>query len=355
MLLAVERPLLMVRIILATMSVGAAFLLGAAILYLAGVDPPYAYYWLFQGAFSPTSIVETLVRATPLLFIGLGLAISFTARIWNIGAEGQFYIGATLTAILGIYLKDLPQPLLFMILATAAGVGGAAWALPSAILRAYYGVNEIITTLMLNYVAIYTVSYLLHNPFRDPVSLFPETMTLSENVRLPVIIPGTRLHLGIVLAFLTVPVVHFLLKKTAFGLKLEILGSGRKTAEYAGINVPKLVLKAMMISGFLAGVAGGVEVLGIQHKMRLEISPSISPYGYTGIAVALLGYLNPLLIAATSIFLGGIINGSMTMHRMALVPVGMAGIIQAVIIIFIMIGYYLEERFASRLLERLRT
>ncbi|MCS7126580.1 MAG: ABC transporter permease [Aigarchaeota archaeon] len=336
------------------MAIGIAFLVGSAILLLAGVNPLVAYYWLFYGAFSATSLVETFVRATPLLLIGLGLAISFTARIWNIGAEGQFYIGATITAVLGLYTQSLPQPFTFFLLLAAAGVSGAAWALPPAILRAHYGINEIITTLMLNYIAIYTVSYLLHNPFRDPVSSFPETSTLPEQIWIPILVPGTRFHMGILLAFFTVPVIYFILRRTAFSMKLEILGSGRKTAEYAGINVTRLIIQSMLISGFLAGVAGGIEVLGIQHKMRLEISPSISPYGYTAIAVALLGYLNPVLIAATSIFLGGIINGSMTMHRMANVPVGMAGIIQAIMIIFIMLGYYLEEKFATKLLERLK-
>lgn len=344
----------MVRAALALMAVGAAFLVGAIILYLAGVNPATAYYWLFYGAFSATSFIETLVRATPLLLVSLGLAIAFTARIWNIGAEGQLYIGAILTAITGLFIQNIPQPLAIPMLLMIAGVGGAAWAMLPAILKAYYGINEIITTLMLNYVAIYIVSYLLHNPFRDPISLFPETATLPEQLWMPIILPGTRLHLGTILAFSTIPIVYLILKRTAFGMKLEILGSGRRTAEYARINVARLIIKSMLVSGFLAGIAGGVEVLGIQHKMRLEISPSISPYGYTAIAVALLGYLNPILIAVTSIFLGGIINGSMTMHRMANVPVGMAGIIQALMIIFIMLGYYIEDRFASKLLERLK-
>jgi len=336
------------------MAIGIAFLLGALILTVAGADPVVAYYWLFYGAFSEASFSETLVRATPLLFISLGLAVTFTARVWNIGAEGQFYIGATFAAILGLHLKDVPHPFALIIILLASVAGGAAWAFLPAVLRAYYGINEIITTLMFNYIAIYTASYLLHNPFRDPASMFPETTTLPEQLWMPIVIPGTRLHAGILLAFISIPFLYFLLRKTAFGMKIEILGSSRRTAEYAGIDAVKLIIQSMLISGMFAGLAGGIEVLGIQHKMRLEISPSISPYGYTAIAVTLLGYLNPILVAATSIFLGGVINGSMTMHRMANVPVGMAGIFQALIIIFIMIGYYLEDKFASKLLERLK-
>ncbi|MEM1666146.1 MAG: ABC transporter permease [Nitrososphaerota archaeon] len=320
-----------------------------------GKDPLQAYYWLFQGAFSPSAISETFVRATPLLLISIGLAVVFRAKVWNIGAEGQFYIGGMMTAIMGIMFKDLPAPLAFPVIVLIAGLGGAIWALIPAILKASYGINEVITTLMFNYVAIYLVSYLLHGPFRDPVSMFPETETINPALWAPIAVQGTRIHVGVLLAFvIVVPLAYFFLKRSAFGLKLDILGSSPRVAEYANINTTHLIIQAMLISGFLAGLAGGFEVLGIQHKMRLELSPTTSPYGYTGIAVALLGYLNPLLIALTSFFLGGIINGSMTMHRMAQIPVGMAGIIQALIIIFILTGYFVEDKLSKKVMERLK-
>lgn len=300
-------------------------------------------------------ISETLVRATPLLLIGVGLAIVFKARIWNIGAEGQFYVGGITAAILGIMFKEVPAPLAFPIIILTAGLGGAAWALTPAILKAFYGINEVITTLMLNYIAIYLVSYLLHGPFRDPISMFPETETINPALWSPIIVQGTRIHIGILLAFIVVvPLAYFFLKRSTFGLKLDILGSSSRVAEYANINTTRLIVQAMLISGFLAGLAGGFEVLGIQHKMRLELSPPTSPYGYTGIAVALLGHLNPFLIALTSFFLGGIINGSMTMHRMAQIPVGMAGIIQALIIIFVLMSYFFEDKLSKKIMERLR-
>ena len=321
----------------------------------AGKDPLQAYYWLFQGAFSPSAIPETFIRATPLLLISIGLAVVFKARVWNIGAEGQFYIGGMLTAILGIMFEGVPAFLAFPTTLLIAGLGGALWALMPAILKAVYGINEVITTLMFNYVAIYLVSYLLHGPFRDPVSMFPETATINPALWAPIVMQGTRLHLGVLLAFLVAaPLAYFFLKKSAFGLKLDILGSSPKTAQYANINTTHLIIQAMLVSGFMAGLAGGFEVLGIQHKMRLELSPPTSPYGYTGIAVALLGYLNPLLITLTSFFLGGIINGSMTMHRMAQIPVGMAGIIQALIIVFVLMGYFVEDKLSRKIMERLR-
>ncbi|MCS7136640.1 MAG: ABC transporter permease [Nitrososphaerota archaeon] len=340
---------------LALSTVGFAFLAGAIIISSIGKDPLEAFYWLFQGAFSPSAIPETFIRATPLLLISLGLAVVFTARVWNIGAEGQFYIGGMMTAILSIMFKDVPAPLALPVIILIAGLGGAFWALTPAILKTLYGINEVITTLMLNYVAIYLVSYLLHGPFRDPISMFPETETINPALWIPIVIQGTRLHLGVLLAFLVaVPLAYLFLKRAVFGLKLDILGSSPRTAQYANINTTRLIIQAMLISGFLAGLAGGFEVLGIQHKMRLDLSPSTSPYGYTGIAVALLGYLNPLLIALTSFFLGGIINGSMTMHRMAQVPVGMAGIIQALIIIFVLMSYFVEDKLSKKIMGRLK-
>lgn len=351
--MAIKNLLIVVRALFILMVIGLALLVGAIIIAVSGSNPIAAYYWLFYGAFALKSIPETLIRATPLLLISEGLAVAFLARIWNIGAEGQFYIGGIVAAVLGIMLKDVMLPM-YPLIIIAAGVGGALWAFIPAILRAYHSINEIITTLMLNYVAIYFVSYLLHGPFRDPVSMFPETETLASHLQVPVILPGTRLHLGVAISFLlVVPLMYYFLKKTAYGLRLEILGANPKVSQYSGFKTKTMIIQAMLISGFLAGVAGGFEVLAIQHKMRLELSPSHCPYGYTGIAVALLGYLNPLVIAITSIFLGGVINGSMTMHRMALIPVGMANIIQALIIIFILISYFIEGKLVGKVLERL--
>lgn len=351
----IERQVNLVRALLALSSIGLAFVFCIMLIALSGKDPGEALFWLFYGGFSPALIPETFIRATPLLFVSLGLAVAFSAKIWNIGAEGQLYIGGVVTATLALYISGAPSPIALPMLILVSGIAGALWALIPAILRAIYGINEVITTLMFNYIAIYFVSYLLNGPLRDPVSLFPETTTISSSLWLPIVVPGTRLHLGVILAFLIMtPIMWFFLKRTALGLKLEILGSGEKTAKYAGIESVRMIIIAMLISGFMAGMAGGVEVLGIQHKMRLEISPPTSPYGYTGIAVALLGYLNPLLIAATSFFLGGIMNGSTTMHRMVGVPVGMAGIIQAFIILFILLGYFLEEKFIHRIIGGLR-
>ena len=344
--------LLLIRMATSLLAVGLTLLVGAVFIVLAGSDPFTAYYWMYQGSLGGVSImVETLVRSTPILLVSQGLAVAFTAKLWNIGAEGQLYMGGMLASIASIMLQGLPSYSAIPVILLLAGLAGGFWALIPALLKAYYEINEVFTTLMLNYVALYIVSYLLLGPFRDPVSQFPETQTISKELWLPIMLQGTRLHAGVLLTvFIATPVVYFVLKKTVFGMRLSILGANPEAARYSGINIVKQIVLSLVLSGFLAGVAGGVEVLGIQHKMRMEISPG---YGYTGIAVALLGYLNPFGILLASLFMGGVMNGSTTMHRMARIPVGMAYLIQSLAILFIMVGYLIQERLAARLFERL--
>lgn len=347
-----RRLLLLIRMATSFFAVGLTLVVGAVFIVLAGSDPFTAYYWMYQGSLGSLPImVETLVRSTPILLVSQGLAVAFTAKLWNIGAEGQMYMGGMLASIAAIMLQRLPGYSTLPVILLLGGLAGAFWALIPAVLKAYYKINEVFTTLILNYIALYLVSYLLLGPFRDPVSQFPETQTISKELWLPIVLQGTRLHAGVLLAvFIATPVVYFILKKTVFGVRLAILGANPEAARYSGINIVKEIVLSLVFSGFLAGVAGGVEVLGIQHKMRMEISPG---YGYTGIAVALLGYLNPVGILLASLFIGGVMNGSSTMHRMAHIPVGMAYLIQSLAILFIMVGYLIQEKLTARLFERL--
>lgn len=343
--------LLLVRVATSFFAVGLTLLVGAIFIVLAGSNPFTAYYWMYKGSLGSLPImVETLVRSTPILLVSQGLAVAFTAKLWNIGAEGQLYMGGMLASIAAIMLQGLPSYSTIPVILLLAGLTGAFWALIPAVLKAYYEINEVFTTLILNYIALYIVSYLLLGPFRDPVSQFPETQTISKELWLPVVLQGTRLHAGVLLAVLiATPAVYFTLKKTVFGVRLSIMGANPEAARYSGINTVREIVLSLIFSGFLAGVAGGVEVLGIQHKMRMEISPG---YGYTGIAVALLGYLNPVGVLLASLFMGGVMNGSSTMHRMARIPVGMAYLIQSLAILFIMAGYLIQEKLTAGLFER---
>lgn len=351
--MTIEYRLLVIRAIVAIGSVGLALLVGALAVIASGHSPIAAYYWLFQGGFAPSSMAETLVRATPLLFISLGLAVAFTTQVWNIGADGQFYMGALLATIVGLYFNTTPAIIAFPIIVLAAGIGGAAWAFTPGILRVRYGINEIITTLMFNYIAVYFLSYMLHNPLKDPITHWPESPTLASDLWAPILIPGTRLSLGVAIAFLlAVPAVYFVLKVTVWGKKLEVIGSNPSATTYIGVSSSKSTMQAMLVSGFMAGLAGGFELLGIHHKMIMGMSLD---YGFTAIAVTLLGYLNPLLIGVVSIFVGGVINGSTTMQRMEGIPEGMAGVFQGLLIVFVLISYFIEEKLSLRILQRMKS
>jgi simple sugar transport system permease protein len=296
------------------------------------------------------ALVETLVRATPIMLVSQGLAVAFRARLWNIGAEGQLLIGGTVAGALGLYLHALPQPLAVPLILLASGLGGAVWIVIPALLRAYYEVNEIFTTLMSYYIALYFVSFLLSGPLRDPVGLFPETTTLPKEMMLPIIIKETRFHAGILIPLMIFgPLLYMVIGRSTVGVKLSMVGCNPTAAQYAGVDLKRVTVFSLLFSGFLAGLAGGVEVLGIQSKMRLDISPG---YGFTGIVVALLGYMDPIGVMVASMIMGGLINGSTTMHRLDRVPVGMAFMIQAMVVIFVMVGYLLYDRFSRKVVGR---
>jgi len=313
------------------------------VIYLIGVDPAKALYYLYFGMLGNYNYVsETLIRATPILLVSLGLAIAFSAKVWNIGAEGQLYMGGLIAAMVALNSSNLPSAIAIPLIWLAAGIAGALWAFIPAILKAKYEINEIFTTIMMNYIAIYFTSYMLHGPLRDPMSHFPETPTIPENTWLPRIIPGYRFHAGALFSLVVlVPLVYILLSRSTLGFKLRLIGSSRETARYCGIDVEKGIVYAMLLSGFFAGLAGANEVTGVVFKMRPEISPG---YGFTGIAVALLGRLNAIGVALASIFMGGLINGSYTMHRMAKVPVGVAYFVQGLLIILVVVGEYILRR-----------
>lgn len=313
------------------------------VIYIIGVDPIKALYYLYFGMMGNYNYVsETLIRATPILLVSLGLAIAFTAKVWNIGAEGQLYMGGLIAAIVALNSGGLPSAIAIPLIWICAGLAGAAWAFIPAILKAKYEINEIFTTIMMNYIAIYFTSYMLHGPLRDPVSHFPETPTIPENTWLPRIIPQYRFHAGSLFSLVVlVPLVYIMLSRSTLGFKLKLVGSSRESARYYGVDVEKSIIYAMLISGFFAGLAGANEVTGVVFKMRPEISPG---YGFTGIAVALLGRLNAFGVMLASIFMGGLINGSYTMHRMAQVPVGVAYFVQGLLIILVVAGEYILKR-----------
>ncbi|OYT51904.1 MAG: sugar ABC transporter permease [Desulfurococcales archaeon ex4484_204] len=318
----------------------------ALVMYLIGVDPIKGLRTLFYSSFGNAYYVtETLVRATPILMVSLGLMFAFSAGVWNIGAEGQLYIGGVAAAVTAISLGWLPPPIPLIVAWVAGGVAGALWAFPPAALKAKYGINEVFTTLMLNYVAIYFVSYLLHGPLMNPTTLFPETVTLPESSWLPRVVPGYRLHAGTIALFAVfVPLTYLVIKRTPVGFNLRLVGSNPELARSCGINIGRQVMLTLMLSGFFAGLSGANEVTGVVLKMRPDISPG---YGYMGIAVALLGRLNPVGIALASIFMAGVVNGSYTISMMLKIPIGIAQFTQGLLIVIITLGELLIRRLTE--------
>jgi ABC-type uncharacterized transport system permease subunit len=318
-----------------------ALLFCALFIELNGLNPFIVYTKMFQGAFATGfGISETLVKAIPLLLCGLGVAIAYRISIWNIGAEGQFTLGAIFAAAITIYFPNLPGPVYIPLMMISGITAGAIWGLFTAIPRVYFQVNELISSLMLNYIALLLLDFFVYGPWRDPNGFnFPGTPMFIP-AQMLALIGGTRLHFGIIFAVATVLIFAFILAKTRWGYEMRLLGANPKAAEYAGINKNKHILIVMMISGGLAGLAGMIEVSGVAHRLMYGISPG---YGYTAIIVAWLAKLNPWAMMVTSIFIGGLIVGGFSVQTIGL-PSSFSLMLQGAIL-FCLIGGEMLSKF----------
>ncbi|MDI9644658.1 MAG: ABC transporter permease [Candidatus Verstraetearchaeota archaeon] len=325
------------------------FAVTSVILLMSNVNPVLAFIYMFQGAFGDINLLsETLVRTSPIMVVSLGLAVSFKCKVWNIGAEGQLYIGAMLGTIVAI---GIGGGLLSLLCALFVGaMGGLCWAAVPALMKVKLGINEVITTFLMNFVGIYLVQWMISYPFRSPDTYFPESAAVPASSALMIILPGTRLHLGVALALALVPIIYFLMERTTFGYKVNVVGENPEVARYGGIKVGKIVFASLIFSGVLAGLAGITEVMGIQYRVRGSLSPG---YGYTGIVVALLGNNNPLGVALSSIFLAAIMNGSSTLAWAMNIPMGIVDLMQGLLFIFVLASEpfirFLEGRGVLRL------
>ncbi len=316
--------------------------LGAILILSVGSHPLIAYRALFLGAFGNlNNLAETVAKTTPLLLIGLGVALALKASLWNIGAEGQFYAGALAATWVGVSLPGWPPLILLPLAMLAAFVAGGLWGGIPGTLRARYGVSEIIVTIMLNYVAIFAVSYVIHGPLRDPEGYLPQSPPLEPGAHLPILLPATRLHAGILMSLAGTALAYLILKKTTLGYRLIAVGGNPVAARFAGIEVGRTFALALALSGGLAGLAGMTEVTGIHHRLMDGISPG---YGFTGIVVALLGKLNPIGITIASLLFAGLIVGADAMQREANLPVALVFIIQGLVVLFFLTAEFLGER-----------
>lgn len=307
--------------------------IGAFLILLANADPIGAYGTMLKGAFGgERQITETLLKAAPLLLIALGLTIAFRAKIWNIGAEGQYYMGALAGGLVALYLTDLPRILLIPLMLLAAVVGGMVWAYVAAFLKVRTGMNEIISTLMLNYIAILLMEYLARGPLQEPGGYLPVSAQFDKVTRLPTMF-GTRVHIGILIAALLVPIIYTLLWSTPLGFRVRAVGSRASVARYAGINVKKIIVFVLVASGGIAGMAGIIEVATLHTRLKAGIS---SGYGFSAILVALLGRMNPIGVTVAAVFFAALIIGSEAMHVVYGLPVSLADAIQAIIVLSVL-------------------
>jgi simple sugar transport system permease protein len=319
------RPLIPIMAILAT------FALTAALILLVKANPVEAYYYfLVDPLSSRVSAIEVLVKTTPLLLTGAAVTFAFIGGYWNIGAEGQLYAGATAATAIGIQMQEVTPWAALPLMISGGFLAGMLWALVPALMKIKLAIDEVVTTLLLNSIAIFAVSALLNGPWRNPISQWPQSPEIAPAAIFPKLIPRSRLHLGFILAILIIFALWFILTRTALGLRMRAVGLSPQAARFAGINVERTMLISALVSGGIAGVAGVNEVAGIHYHLIDAISPG---YGYTGIIIATLGTLNAWGVALAALFIGLIDTGAQTVSRALGVPSYLGDVIQATLLL----------------------
>lgn len=308
-------------------SVVLAMIVGGIVLAATGHNPLTTYHQIVQASITqPGALNSTLVSMTPLLFTGLAAAVAFRMRVWNIGGEGQLYAGAMAAAFIGGQAW-LPTGTLWILMIVCGAMAGAAWALLPAILRTRFKVDDVVTTLLLNFILLYGMSALLSGPWKNPRAAYPTSPPLRDDAQFPIMPGASQLHLGVLVALLAVPAVWFILNRTTFGFAIKAVGENATAAAYAGIRTARIILSTAMLSGALAGLAGVGEVGGVHYQVMVGLSPG---YGYTGIVIAMLARLNPVGVLPAAVFFAVVITGAEGMSRATGVPVFLSDVIQGV-------------------------
>lgn len=330
------------RAIIPLLAVPVTFLLTTLFLLWADANPLQAYYhFLIAPLSSKVSAIEVLVKATPLLLTGAAVAFAFSAGYWNIGAEGQLYAGAMAGAWLGMVLKGLSPVLGIPLMLLGGFTAGMLWALIPALLKVRLKVDEVVTTLLLNSVIVFLISYFLNGPWRDPVSMWPQSPELDPGTIFFKLIPRSRLHFGFIVAVVVLVLEWFVLKRTAFGMRMRAVGLGKEAARFAGIKVNRTMLTAALVSGGIAGLAGVGEVAGIHFHLIESISDGL---GYSGIIIATLGGLNPIGVGLAALFIGLIDTGAQTVSRAMNVPVYLGTVVQATLLL-VTLGLFVLQNY----------
>ena len=339
------------RVTLPVLAMLIALLIGAVMLLLLKANPIQAYAALVAGVFgSVYGFTQSLVKATPLLLVGLGICISFRASVINIGGEGQIIAGALLATWFSLAFRTWPGWLLLPATMVMGFIGGAVWGFVPGILKARLNVNELLTTVMMNAIGIQLMNFLLQGPMIDPAGIkagtfLPQTERLPEQVWLPRLVPQTMLHAGAIIAVVLAVAVYIFLWRTTIGYRIRAVGLNREASRHAGINVPFYQALSLTLAGGFSGLAGVVEVIGVQHRLLEGIT---SGYGFSGIVAALFGGLHPLGLIPASWLFGSLLVGADKMQRAVQVPSALIDTVLGLVVMFVVGSAFLSRRWAAR-------
>ena len=318
----------------------ASLSLSGILIILAGVNPFIAYFEIVKGAFgSKLAITETLTRASPLILTGLAAAVAFRARLWNIGGEGQFYIGALVaTAVGNNLLLGLPVVISMTLIMLSAMIAGAVLLAGPALLRLRFGIDEVVTTLLLNFIIILFVGLMIEGPLKDPFAFgWPQSVPVDRSLRFADLVPSSRLHNGLLISIFAAFSIWIVVTRTVFGLKARATGFTPQAAAFSGISLSKTIMGVALISGSLAGLAGAIEVMGVTGYVTTTLSPG---FGYAGIVVAMLAALHPGGVIASAIFIASIFVGADAMSRATGVPSFIADVIMSLSLLTMLIAIF---------------
>lgn len=331
----------------------AALAVGAVMLILLGADPVQSYGAMLDGAFgSQNAIADTIVKATPLLLVGLGICIAFRGGVINIGGEGQLIAGAVAATYIGLSFSEGPALLIVPMAMLTGFLAGAVWGGIPGLLKAYYGVNEILSTIMMNAIAVQFMNYLLRGPMIDPVQLerasrIPETARLSRAFDLPRLVP-TRLHLGALFAVILAVLVYIFLWRTTIGYRIRAVGLSPDASKYAGVSVNRYIVLSLLLSGAFAGLAGAIQVYGVHHFMFTDGSAAgfTGSAGFNGIVAALFGKLHPIGTIPASFIFGALLVGANRLQRVAQVPSALVTALNGLVVVFVVSSEIISRRMA---------
>ncbi|BAZ71138.1 MAG: ABC transporter permease [Pelatocladus maniniholoensis HA4357-MV3] len=345
-MMEIYRSKLLQSIFSPLIAIASALIVGAVLILLAGANPITAYTALFQESLSTYfGFGNTLTKMAPLLLTSLGVLVALGAGQFNIGGEGQICLGALGSALVGLYVQGLPAFIHIPLALLVGFVFGTVWGWIPGYLKAIRGVNEVITTLLLNYIAVNLVSYLVQNPLKAPNAPSPYSPLIAKSAYLPIILPGSLAHGGIVLGFMAAAILWVLLMRSPLGYQINAVGFNPIASGYAGISVERTVMLVMALAGGLAGLAGACEVMGLKYRLFEQVSPG---YGFDAIAIAFLSRGSVLGVILNCLFFAALRSGANVMQRSAGVPVTVVYAIQGLTMLFIAISLAVERREIGR-------